>query len=151
MPTWGIHLAMANQINRKLNMEMNSFLLGNILPDVPNNYIVKNITNVIPYEVTHYININTDKYINLPSFPDINLFIDKYKDNLNNPLVIGYLVHLLTDLYWNTRFVNDYLTFGVTIPFNSYKQKDLKLFEDYIVRRNKLILPSYESVSAKNV
>ena len=34
MPSWNIHLSVANDINKKLKLDKNSFYLGNTLPDV---------------------------------------------------------------------------------------------------------------------
>lgn len=93
MPSWPIHLAIAKKLNQKLKIDKDLFYYGNILPDVNKRY-----------------NLNRDEahYYGIPfSFCpkeeqiDINKFLNDYHNNLNNPLVLGYYCHLMTDNYFN--------------------------------------------------
>lgn len=80
MPALQVHIAIAKKISNNKD-----FILGNILPDI---CTVKNIS----HKTTHY---NVLKKIS------IDLFLKEYKDKLNNPIIKGFLVHLLTDEYFN--------------------------------------------------
>lgn len=144
MPAWGIHLTVAQKINEKLGLPVNDFLLGNVLPDALNGYIVKNITNFKSYNDTHYIKVDSDNYVNLPKLPDYYLFINKYKDKLNKPMILGYLVHLMTDYYFNKEIINKYITLGVPINFDKIKQIDFKNFELELIKRGNKNLIYYD-------
>ncbi len=106
MPTWGMHLLTAkkllNKIPKKLEISSNEFKLGNLLPDIPNNYVIKDISCNISHSTTHF-----EKEITVGSHKekrtDIKGFFDKYHNKFNNPLIIGYYTHLLTDSYWNNK------------------------------------------------
>ena len=95
MPSWNIHLAVAKEVNKKLKLDKNSFYFGNTVPDI--DYNMK-----LTRKETHYYNIpcpNCPKEI----LPDINLFLKDYQDKLQNPLIMGIYVHLLTDYYFNSK------------------------------------------------
>ncbi len=87
MPTPKIHLAIAKKINERLNLDSDSFILGSVLPD-----LCKTDHKVAHFQVG-------EKDLEGLSNPDT--FVAKYKDKLNNPLMVGYLVHLLSDRYYN--------------------------------------------------
>ena len=100
MPSWGIHLVTANEIIKSINViDKNSFLIGNFIPD-EQGYVVKDISTIVPYDITHFAELQEIDKI-LDKLPNYNKFFYKYKSKLNNPLLLGYLVHLLTDYYWN--------------------------------------------------
>lgn len=144
MPAWGIHLTVAQKINETLKLPINDFFLGNVLPDVPNGYIVKNITNLKSYNDTHYIKVDSDNYVNLPKLPDYYSFVSKYKDKLYKPMILGYLVHLMTDYYFNKEVINKYITLGVTVDFNKVKQIDFECFELELIKRGNKNLIYYD-------
>lgn len=89
MPSHKIHMAIAKKANNVLKLDLDSVMLGSIMPDV---CIGRNHT------VSHYQNgkLGVDGTAN----PD--LFIKKHKKDLNNPVMIGYLIHILTDKFYNT-------------------------------------------------
>lgn len=109
MPSWGIHLATATRICEKINIDKDLFLLGNLLPDINNGYLIENITCIKKYDETHYskiTNINGQEEI----LPDLELFYKENKENLKDSTILGYFVHLLTDYSWNK---SAYLNHGV--------------------------------------
>lgn len=109
MPSWGVHLATANRICKEIKVDKDLFLLGNLLPDINNGYLIKNITCIKPYDETHFskiFNINGQKEI----MPDLEMFYKENKENLKDSLVLGYFVHLITDYSWNK---SAYLNHGV--------------------------------------
>ncbi len=99
MPSWGIHLALANKLNKKLKLD-NNFIIGNVLPDATNGISVKGISNVVAHFKTHY----NFEGPNNPPINRIDAFLEDYGDKLDNPLILGSFVHLLTDNYYNRYF-----------------------------------------------
>lgn len=89
MPSHKIHMAISKKVNNVLKLDLDSVMLGSIMPDV---CIGRNHT------VSHYQNgkLGVDGTAN----PD--LFIKKHKKDLNNPVMMGYLIHILTDKFYNT-------------------------------------------------
>ena len=53
MPCWGTHLHIANELNKKLNIKENEFLVGNVLPDMYSGWIIKNASKIEKYEISH--------------------------------------------------------------------------------------------------
>lgn len=106
MPTWGMHLLTAkkllNKIPKKLETSDNEFKIGNLLPDIPNGFVIKNISLNMAHSATHFeneITVGSHK----EKRTDIKGFFDKYHNKFSNPLIIGYYTHLLTDAYWNNK------------------------------------------------
>lgn len=99
MPNWKTHLEIGKRIAKRLNYqdeEMNLFLLGNILPDINNCYIVKNISTQLGHHYTHYSDDETPSYIR---------FENEFKNYIpKNVLIFGYFTHLYTDYIWNDDF-----------------------------------------------
>ena len=55
MPSWGIHLGIANKLSQKIeNIDKNLFMFGNVVPDINNGYVVEDISKIIPHKITHY-------------------------------------------------------------------------------------------------
>ena len=101
MPSWGIHLATTKNILEKLNIEdRNDFIFGNILPDILNGYLIKDVSNIVSHRDTHYDAYKQER------FSGYKKFYELYKQNLDNKVVLGYLVHLMTDNLWNKEFYN---------------------------------------------
>ena len=102
MPGYVIHLAVASKIiERKEIVDkayINDFILGNIIPDS------------MPREqkkASHFWDDET--YKNLNRIPNLQVFLDKYGDKLNDPFVLGYYSHLMLDNlfvsnYWGEHF-----------------------------------------------
>lgn len=97
MPSHKIHLAIAKKINEKLNVDLDSLMLGSILPD---------ICEESDHQIAHFQHGEKD----LEGLARPDEFINKYKEKLKNPVMLGYLVHLLTDKYYNEyMFKNFYI------------------------------------------
>ena len=90
MPSWTIHCYIANKISESLNIDKNTFLFANIMPDIDSgNYY------------THYYGTYICENCKDEDLPDIDRFLNVYKDKLSNPLILGYYCHLLTDFCFN--------------------------------------------------
>ena len=106
MPSWKIHSKIANDLYKQLKVNKKYFMIGNLLPD-QDKYNIPNIDKSVNRIITHFISSEDLKVgINLP---DYNRMYEKYKDNFNNPVLLGYLVHLLTDFYWNDYIYKKYI------------------------------------------
>lgn len=89
MPSHKIHLAIAKIVNDKLKLDLDSVMLGSVMPDL---CIGKNHT------VSHYQNGK----LGVEGTANPDLFVKYNKNKLNNPIMVGYLIHLLTDKFYNT-------------------------------------------------
>ncbi len=101
MPSWAIHLKVAKELAKNMTKEeYQCFLLGNILPDVNVGYLINPISKKIPYSITHYGKMETFDG-KTRELPDYKTFLKNYARNMKDPIVRGYLAHLVTDFYWN--------------------------------------------------
>ena len=92
-----IHLCVAKEINKYLKMDENYLLLGSIAPDIS-----KQIGET--KEISHFLD-----HTNEDDIPNIDRFLSKYKNELNNPFEMGYFIHLLTDKYWFRDYVYKFI------------------------------------------
>ncbi len=166
MPSWSIHLAVAKKVNKKLKLNEDLFLYGNLIPDVDKG------TFITRYNA-HYYN----EKLPFPTVPqekmiDINKFLDTYKNKLNNPLILGYYSHLLTDQFYNervytTRWVQDDNNNIVGIRFNNnkilkididdkkrlkrkYKHKDFELYGKHLFNDGYVSIPKNSNLIKEN-
>ncbi len=94
MPSHKIHLAIAKKVNEYLKLDQDSIMLGSILPDMSEE---KN------HAKSHYQKIEIDKGLANP-----DSFIKDNKKYLNNPVIIGMLIHILTDRFYNKYMFNNF-------------------------------------------
>ena len=131
-----IHLAVANEINKKINRDKSKLLIGAIAPD---------ISKIIgdTKEKSHFLdNLDT-------SIPNLGKFLDKYKNKLNDDFVMGYYIHLYTDYLWFKYFVteiieNDRITKkdGTIVRLNG-EMASLYIYNDY-TNLNVQLLDEYD-------
>lgn len=100
-----IHICVAKKINDTLKVNERQFYLGSIAPDI-SKFIGE------PREKTHFIT-SADSDV-----PEINLFLEKYRQYLDDPFVLGYFVHLYTDKIW----------FGEFMP-NKFQDTQIRLLD----------------------
>lgn len=149
MPSWGIHLEVGNLISKKLvKINKNQFMIGNVLPDINNGFVLEKISEKIEHRITHFD--KRDDYKNYEKF------YYKYEKYLNNPVILGYITHLLTDYYYNDlayskkgifdekgNLIGVYLNSGkekicIKEELRQLKVKDFKIFADYIYKKQEL-------------
>lgn len=120
-----IHIAVANEINKVLKMDTRKLLIGSIAPDMG---------KLIGREklITHFLDPNVADDI-----PQMEKFVEKYKEYLNDPFVLGYYIHLYTDFFWFKYFIpevleNDYITKldGTVVKCNG-RMASLYIYNDY--------------------
>ncbi|MBE6149268.1 MAG: hypothetical protein E7170_00920 [Firmicutes bacterium] len=143
MPSHKIHLAIAKKINDKLNLNLDCIMLGSILPDICNE---KN------HQLSHFQFGEKD----IEGLANPDKFIDKYKDKLNNPIMMGYLIHILTDRYYNEYiFKNFYIYDNNDEPIGLYlkgkkklldkktiknlKHKELSIYDKWLMNNKKIL------------
>ena len=88
-----IHIAVANEINKKLNRDKSKLLIGTIAPDISK---LIGETKV----KSHFQDRNDN-------IPNLDKFLNKYKENLNDDFVLGYYIHLLKDYLWFKYFMTE--------------------------------------------
>lgn len=113
MPAGGIHLCVAKEVVKELNrcFSMN-YMLGSVAPDSWRN---SSSTKVDTHFLTDF------------NCYDYDCFFNKYFSCMDNDFVFGYLVHLITDMYW---YGNNYVT-------SSYYENncvDLKMICSNLIR-----------------
>ena len=159
MPSWIMHLATADCVSRQLKINKNDFMFANIMPDMNVGWIIKS-KNKIDYTITHKAKkqkLENKEFL----LPDIEEFKVKYYNKLNNPVILGYWVHLLTDYFWNRLTFSKYFVYNNNNEFvgvknkdniiqcckekaRYMKQKDFREFENYLVHTQKITIP-YET------
>ena len=129
-----IHIAVANEVNKKLNRDRSKLLIGSIAPDIGKLVGLEKI-------VTHFGDNNDN-------IPNLDKFLDKYKDNLNDDFVLGYYIHLITDYLWFKYFVPEIESDGLITKldgskikcvdnmlyiymYNDYTNLNIKLIDEY--------------------
>ena len=100
-----IHMAVANELNKKLGRDNNLILLGGIAPDLGKIADGSKIK-------AHFQDANDD-------IPNIKRFLNKYSSKMNDDFVMGYFIHLYTDYLWFKYFIPEL--------FNSDKELITKL------------------------
>ncbi len=92
-----IHLCIAKEVNKYLNMDEYQLLLGSIAPDIS-----KQIGET--KEISHFLD-----HSNEDDIPNVNNFLNKYKDDLTDPFTMGYFIHLLSDKYWFRDYIYKFI------------------------------------------
>lgn len=139
MPTWKTHIKIARELLKNLDLnetDQELFLIGNILPDINNSYVVKDIKVKIDHQKTHYV------YDEIPSY---QRFYNEYKDKMNNYIVLGYFVHLYVDYFWNDYFYKKYNLNISKDKIRKIKQKDFLVYANKFINE-KLYLNNYDYI-----
>lgn len=94
MASWNIHLSIAKKVNEQLKLNKDLFYFGNLIPDVDKDSSIGRY-NTHYYDDIPFPSCPKEKMIN------IEKFLNDYKEDLDNPLILGYYSHLLADNYYN--------------------------------------------------
>lgn len=165
MPNWGEHLLISNKLLKKIKLDENLFLFGNILPDVQDGFLVKGISNIQPHKINHY-DLNGENY-NPNNKKEYEVFYEMYSKKIDNPIIMGYFIHLITDFLWNDMFYNEKcikengnlvgfinkkgeLIKGDKKELREHKQKEFKIFQSYIYKNYNMKLPEFSSEISQN-
>lgn len=105
-----IHMCVANEINKKLKRDSSRLLIGTIAPDI-SKHVGEN------KKKSHFLDeVQSD-------IPNLQKFLNKYKNNLNDDFVLGYYIHLYTDYLWFKYFVTELLKDNVIQKLDGSKIK----------------------------
>ena len=154
-----MHLCVGKKVAQKLNsVDRKAFLIGNLAPDL------SKITNQSKY-ISHFlkkIEINDSER----EVPDLDKFVKKYKNRLNEPFIQGYLCHLISDDIWFREYIpnhvisitedkkqillrdiDDYRPYDDfrSIMYSDYSKTNKYLFEMY-----KINLKKYDDMNIPN-
>lgn len=111
-----IHMAVANEVNKVLKRDNSKLLIGSIAPDI-SKQIRQDRT------ISHFI--FKDGLI------DLDKFLDKYKNNLDDDFVLGYYIHLLTDYFWFKYFMPEITNYSIIKTLDG---KELSLSKEEICK-----------------
>ena len=89
-----IHIAVANELNKNLKRDSQRLLVGSIAPDI-SKLVGKNKVR------SHFLDDENN------DIPNIDKFLIKYRNHLNDDFVLGYYIHLLTDYLWVKYFMTE--------------------------------------------
>ena len=93
MPSHKIHIKIAQDVNEKLKLDKNLLMIGSVLPDLNKNKFNHSISHFKTNPKNHQF-YNKEK------------FLSKY--DINDQVMLGYLVHILTDEFYNSYVKNNY-------------------------------------------
>ncbi len=123
-----IHLCIAREINKYLKMNEYDLMLGSIAPDIS-----KQIGET--KEISHFLD-----HTNEDDIPNIDRFLQKYRNDLHNPFTMGYFIHLLSDKYWFRDYVYQYI--------ERYTRENVKQKITYTALRD-LIYNDYTNINGE--
>lgn len=141
MPSHKIHLGIAQEVNKILNLDNDLVMLGSVLPD---------LTLEHNHGLSHFQ--YEDIYPN--NLANADEFIKKYPD-MKDAVSIGYIIHLLTDKYYNDVYYhtnikgiehNKYFKHNLFDNYDIYllKHKNISKFKDSAVIDK---IPLYKDIS----
>lgn len=142
MASYFIHIAVAKEINKKLQRDEGMLLFGAVAPDVSK---CANESRIF----SHFLDDEDN------NIPNIDRFLDKYKHFLNDDFVMGYFIHLYTDYLWYKYFISEINKDGTITKldgsvvklngnmaaiyiYNDYTNLNIRLIESYDLDLEKL-------------
>lgn len=127
-----IHMCVAKEVNKFLKRNEKDILIGTIAPDI-SKYLGQT------KEESHFLDNVAD------DIPNIERFLNKYRNNLTNDFVMGYYIHLYTDYLWFKYFITNFSKqdFIYTLDnkklFLSEEEKLEYIYNDYTNLNGQLI------------
>lgn len=142
MPSLMIHLTVAKKMIKELNLSKKNeelFLLGTIMPDAK---MYKGSQDDIEYrkkiQNTKNINHFRSKIDRPLSYPDMNLFLKKYKEIVGKDItVFAYFIHLYTDYYYFRYILKGKINFLDEFMKKTNKKNTSKYI---LIKKNKEII-----------
>ena len=112
-----IHIVVANEINKKINRDSSKLLIGTISPDIS-----KLVAE--PRFISHFSERDNN-------IPNLDKFLNKYKNNLNDDFVLGYYIHLYVDYLWFKYFLTEIYDENMikTLDGKTIKCSEEKIYE----------------------
>lgn len=142
MPTHKMHMFIASEVNKHLKLDNDKVMIGSVLPD---------LTIDKRHRASHFK--NGEEGVSGTANP--YKFLLKYKKDLVNPVMVGYLIHLLTDRYFNSYVFQNYYIYDenthligikfhdekVLMPIEKIryeKHRDFFVYDKYLVQSGKV-------------
>ena len=123
MPSHKIHIKIAQDINEKLKLDNDSIMLGSVLPD---------LTTTKNHGLSHFQYKDEYPY----NLANAGEFIKKYP-NMNDDISIGYIIHLLTDRFYNDWYYRNFKLKGIN-KTKEFKHSLFESYDNYILKHFKL-------------
>lgn len=123
MPSHKIHIKISQDINEKLKLDNDSIMLGSVLPD---------LTITKDHGLSHFQYIDEYPY----NLANADEFIKKYP-NMKDDVSMGYIIHLLTDRFYNDWYYKNYKLKGINTT-KEFKHYLFNSYDKYIVKHFKL-------------
>ena len=140
MPSHKIHLGIAQEVNKKLNRNTDLIKLGSVLPD-------------LTIEHDHGLSHFQYEDIYPKNLANAEEFKKKYP-NMKDDISIGYIIHLLTDKYYNDFYYNtdlDWIVHNKEFNHNLFGSYDKYLLKHKIITKidKKVInyIPNYKDIT----
>ena len=138
MPSHKIHIAIAQKVNEVLKLDNDEISLGAVLPD---------LAKVKHHGISHFQHIK--KYPDNLANPEE--FIKKY--GVCDTISMGYLIHLLTDRFYNEKYYRKFFVFKDNIPIKlvikteeidekkgrAIKHHEFLEYDKYLINNNMII------------
>lgn len=149
MPSWNIHLAISKRLSDKYNVSKNMFSFASLIPDYK-----KELRHM-----AHFYGLEKYEGFDKAYKIDYKKFLETYKDNLDNSLILGYYAHILADYFYNTHFFQEKIihnnngeVIGIKDSNNNInkelmdnikdiKHEDLEKYGAYLFKNNDIIIP----------
>lgn len=123
MPSHKIHIKIAQDINKKLKLDNDSIMLGSVLPD---------LTTTKNHGLSHFQHKDEYPY----NLANADEFIKKYP-NMKDDISIGYIIHLLTDRFYNDWYYRNFKLKGIN-KTKEFKHSLFESYDNYILKHFKL-------------
>lgn len=123
MSSHKIHIKIAQDINEKLKLDNDSIMLGSVLPD---------LTTTKNHGLSHFQYKDEYPY----NLANADEFIKKYP-NMNDDISIGYIIHLLTDRFYNDWYYRNFKLKGIN-KTKEFKHSLFESYDNYILKHFKL-------------
>lgn len=102
MPAGSLHLSVAKIVNEKLKQDEKIFFVASIAPDCWRHSKLHGDKYKSHFSKDYNLNGLNVK------IEDYHEFYNKYKNHIDDPFVLGYLIHLMVDNYWKKNVTSRY-------------------------------------------
>ena len=99
-----IHIAVASEVNKKIQRDNSKLLIGSIAPDISK---LVGQTKLF----SHFLDNNET------NIPNLDMFLNKYREHLNDDFVLGYYIHLYTDYLWFKYFMPEVYNYNKNLIY----------------------------------
>lgn len=131
MASFIIHIAVAQELNKRLKKDNQRLLIGSIAPDIA--------------KLIGQTKVETHFQKTIDDLPNLDKFLSKYKEYLVDDFVLGYYIHLYTDYLWfkdvEPSIYHDGVLYKLdnTVEVVSNKDRLKYFYHDYDLLNKKLI------------